>query len=402
MASRLLYFDALFDLELGGYPTDSVEKSAKEMSPLFSFVGNQEDRILMDIAVQDDYWEYIELCTIPHAKPFVKDENIEGLLGKAWGWNEKSVEHLCSLGAVCQYPDLVTVKKINSREWCAAFNHATGTGVPGSRFCATEEEFRHAADDLKNELPLVVKPAFGVAGFGFALITSQKEIADQLPEIARRQVLHGCTIEPWCDRIHDVSSSCEITRDGRVLKTCHYRCHANQRGAFFGIALGRNDPIVENVRLILDETVVKACRALSDAGYFGPVSFDSFVYRDRKTGQERLAPVIEVNGRHVMSTIAHALYDGIGKERWCLFRFINRRNCVLPDTYASLGALLGADSFDCHTRNGILLLSPLRVSHGQGWVQPSRSAFFIVAENSEALWSMDARLKKIVAKRKTC
>jgi hypothetical protein len=385
---RLFFFNPLFDLELGGHPVVSVEKSAREMSPLLALLGSHDDRVLLDVGVPQEHWDYLSSNGFVHALPLKAGESAAGLTAVPWGWNEQSLRRLASLGAACEHPDLAIVSDVNCRAWCAAFNRKTGTGVPGSRFCRTREDLEGAFSALAGSFPLVAKPAFGGAGRGFVRLAKRGDGGTALDALLDRG---GCTLEPWCDRTLDVSTSCAISRDGALLGLRHYRCLVNRHGAFYGVACG-HDQTVEPWRGALDAAARAAAAALSAEGYFGPASFDSFVYRDAESGGERLAAVIEVNGRHVMSDIAFAMHDKSGAGRSSLFRFLGRRFCALPETYDSWSALLGNVCYDRKSKTGVIPLSPLRVNHGAGWRPPARSAFFIAAEDETGVMELDERL----------
>lgn len=389
----LFYLNALFDPELGGYPVESVRAGAREMGSLFAFCGTKNDRILLEVNVPDDYWKYLDSLAIPYAPLLSANDNPSEFSGVAWGWNEKSIERFSSLGVNCRHPDLQAVKTVNNRSFCATFNHTTRTGVPGTRFCASMDEARKTVHDLNNQFPLVAKPAFGGSGSGFITLRNSDQINGS---VEKPMMLHGCTIEPWCDRLYDVSSSCFIKDDGTVSNLRHYRTFANKRGAFYGVAFGdENDKVVKKYREELGIAVDKAVRGVFDVGYFGPVGFDSFVYRDATNGNERLAAIIEINGRYIMSSIAHALHTSVGLSRSCYFRFLGRKTCAMPASYDECRDALGRDWYDPEERRGIILLSPLRSALGKTWCPPVRNAFFIVGLNSDGVRTMDDRLRAL-------
>ena len=110
-------------------------------------------------------------------------------------------------------------------------------------------------------------------------------------------------IEPWCKRVYDFSSSITIQKNGSISSIRHQRSVSNMHGAFIGIYLAPEDPVIEKYVSIQEKAVRNAAQALSDQGYFGPAGFDSFAYIDID-GKERVAPVIEINARHSMSDVA--------------------------------------------------------------------------------------------------
>ena len=394
---RLFYLNALFDLELGGHPIASVAAGAKEMTALFCFLGQADDRVLLEAEVRDDHWEYLSRCGIEVCRPLGPKENADGFSAVPWGWNDPCVKRLAALGARCRFPDLSVVKQVNSRAWCAAFNRESGTGVPGSRFCASMEEVREALGD---SFPLVAKPNFGGSGFGFVRIDGADELSGPKKSRLNRLIgSGGLTLEPWCDRICDLSSSCAIGENGSIGDLRHYRCHTTSHGAFYAVSIGGADPFLDCYRFDLERAALLAAGAIARTGYFGPLGFDSFVYREPRSGEKRLAPVIEINARYVMSAVAHALHSKIGSGRPCLFRFITRRRCSLPDTYHALDTLLGEDRYDPRRGTGVVALSPLRVNHGTNLTQPARSAFFIVGSSEEETFAMDRRLGVAVGRR---
>jgi hypothetical protein len=395
MPKNLYYLNALFDLELGNLPTASVEKSAAEMSPLMALLGNQEDRVLLDVDVPREYWDYLSANGIDRALPLEPGRPASGYWAVPWGWNERSLARLAALGATCDHPDLSVVKAANSRTFCAAFNQQTGTGVPGTCFCPTRNGFEHAAGLLAKRFPLVAKPAFGGSGHGFVRI-NEGTLSDSavVKQVHRLLDSGGCTLEPWCDRMHDVSTSCEIGNHGGVSNLRHYRCQINSHGTFCGVLLAADDPTVQTYRRELELAAQKAVQALHAGGYFGPVSFDSFVYRDAASGTGRLAPIIEINARHVMSAIAFALFEKANPGQCSLFTFSSRKKIPLPETYDEFHSIIGPLRYNPQQKKGVVLLSPLRVRHKSGWQQPARNAFCILAENGMAANEMELQVRQ--------
>ena len=202
-------------------------------------------------------------------------------------------------------------------------------------------------------------------------------------------------MEPWCERVHDLSSSVTIFPDRSISPPRFQRFYSNKYGSFCGILLEPSSPLLQRYTPTLRKTSLQAASALAECGYYGPAGFDSFVYKD-SSGQEQLAPVIEINARYSMSDIAHALWNRYARHRWCLYRFISHRKCTLPDTYEKWNNLLGDDLYNPLNCMGVALLTPLRVSHNDKLIQPSRKAFFIVADSEEILCEMDKRLREKV------
>jgi hypothetical protein len=205
-------------------------------------------------------------------------------------------------------------------------------------------------------------------------------------------------VEPWLERLQDLSSRFTVGRDGSVTAPGHHRTHASRAGAFFADLLVPDDPVLAPWRSRLDEAAMAAGAALGRAGYFGPAGTDSFVYRDRR-GDRRLAATIEINARMPMSTVAYALRERLGPDRVLYFRFIGRRRHRLPETYAALTQRLGPLAFDRARRRGVVLLTPLRVRHAEeAWHRPARSAFVVVGETESEVLALDERLRRAVSR----
>jgi hypothetical protein len=132
-----------------------------------------------------------------------------------------------------------------------------------------------------------------------------------------------------------------------------------------------------------------------DLGYYGTAGFDSFVYRE-KNKIEKLAPVIEINARHSMSDIAHALRNRLEKNKFCFFRVMSSRRCTLPDTYRKWLDMIKEDHFNVSTQNGVILVSPIRVNRDGIHVQPQRCVFFMAAPSEKELFDMDTRLRIVL------
>ena len=391
--SNIYYLNSLFDLELGGFATDNLARAAAEMTALFVPVGTTGDRVLIDTRVPEEYFNYLSSLGLECPRAIQADEQCQGCDPVVWGHNEQSVARLGKLGVESHHPDLEVIRKVNSRLFGHKLCTELGLGVPDSLALATFDSVETALASW-NRFPLVIKPAFGNAGYGF-MTKESAELSDH--EHARLvETLNTCggvTLEPWLERVTDISTRFELLPDGVVEGLSHHQCHANAAGTFFADLLDPADETVTKWREQLDNAAGGVAQALHNEGYFGPVGLDSFVWRD-SDGTERLAPVIEINARHAVSTIAYALRKRLAPERVCYFRFVGRRRHELPETYRELKKLLGTNTFRRSTKRGIALATPLRVSHNSHWQQPSRSAFFIAAPSAEEVLKIDSRLRE--------
>ncbi len=393
----LFYCNPLFDLSLGNYPLDPLKRAAAEMTTLFVPCVKEGDYILLDVETPQEYWDYCQSKGMVVPRAMYKDSTISSTNGNAWGWNDRVVEKLKACGASCNHPDLSIIKQVNSRSYGYLLNKKLNSGVPDGELFSSLESLLSHLNNLQ-PIPIVLKPLYGNAGYGFIRKQtphlSESEIAQVTSHIKRdRAVL----FEPWLNRIYDLSSRCYISKEGQISGIRHHRTLSNRAGAFFADWIDPEDPLVSLYHQVLDQLVFKTAKQLFNDHYWGPVGFDSFVWKD-SIDQKQLAGCIEINARHPMSTVAYALYDRLAPNTVATFRFISKRRHRLPETYEKFEALLGSSSFNPKTNEGVLLVSPLRVSHGDGiWKQPERSAFFITATSSKKLEVLDHWLREILS-----
>lgn len=393
----LYYLNALFDQQLGGYDTGKLARAAAEMTILFSFMGGESDRVLLDVEMPDDFRNYLlsinvkPLCPL---NPPMGDFESRSEIPVPWGWDECTFNKLKMLGFNCDNPELGIVKKVNSRQLHNLLSERFGLGVPGSTFCDSCETFLRSREKLEAFGDLVVKPSFGGSGYGFKIV--KKEEKSGCPKEIETLMKHGgVVIEPWCKRVYDFSSSITIHKNGSLSPIRNQRSFSNMHGAFIGIYMAPEDPVIEKYASIQEKTVRNAAQALFDQGYFGPAGFDSFAYID-SSGKECVAPVIEINARHSMSDVAHAVRNRYAPQKWCFFRLMSKRRCNLPDDYNKWKGMLKKDHFDPGTQEGVFLLTPLRLWHGDTIVQPSRNGFFLSAGSEKKLFEMDERLRSVL------
>jgi hypothetical protein len=386
---KLLYFNSLFDLELGNHATAANQRAASEMTLLFAPCGQKDDVILLDSHVEETYWHYLNALGI--STPALNyGTPCKGLEGHAWGWNTGSVRRLSQLGALCHHADLEIIKQINSRRFCSKLGTRYGFGIPRSLFFSCKEHLRqiHLPDMYK--FPLVIKPEFGGSGYGFVHINNPEEYAHSLQLLPES---FSGVIEPWYQKIHDLSSVCQINPDRSISGFRYQRSFTNSRGTFYGIYLDDNDPVIDKWKDEIESASYKAAETIAAAGYFGPAGFDSIIYE--ADGEQKLAAIIEINARHVMSDIAHAIRNSCARGKLSFFRLLSRKRSRLPTTYNELHTLL--DDIDFNNGNGCMVISPLTLQHGHQKVQPYRNAFFLSADSEKKLWEIDQKLRAITS-----
>lgn len=385
------YCDPLFDLKLGGYPTGNVHRSALEMGVLFYSLCRESDQLIVDFTMPQSFIDYMRSKGIPPPVSIIninEKEPLHSVTGTAWGWTAATEDVFSRCNAISNKPDMAIISRINNRKFCHELGLQYGLGVEGSYFCGTIDDYNRfrALPDLT--FPQVIKPAFGGSGSGFKRLESEADFSGSY-ELVKEYCNHGgFVIERWCNRICDLSTNCVICQDGTVEYVRYQRLLSNSFGAFFGIYCGPEDPVLDTWRGELHHASSIIIDELIKAGYYGPAGFDSFVY-DTGNGYQRLAPIIEINGRYVMSQIAHSVRNRIAPEKHCLMRMISKKRCKLPDSYDAIAEKLG------EIMNNLCILTPLRVCHtATQWVQPSRTALFLYHDSESGLFELD---KKVVS-----
>jgi hypothetical protein len=398
MPNTLYYLNALFDLQIGNFQYDNVLKGAAEMEILFGFSGTEKDRLLTTALIHPGHIPYLSEAGLSFPRLCTSENDCKEYKAEVWGWNSQSLDAVRRVHAECFHPDLDSVRNVNGREFCMnLWKIRQNMGIPESRLCPTLESVLTQIESMNVE-HAVIKPLFGNSGYGFIHIKNR-----DVNSIHKKQIqnLIACqnavVVEPWLNRVYDLSTRFYVKPDGAITSVTHHQMHTQQYGGFFAILLENENPVISPWKNELAECAAVAGEALSQAGYFGPAGFDSFVWLD-DCSRHRLAPIIEINARHAMSTIAYALKRRLAPNHICYFRFISRKKHLLPDSYDRFKEILGDMCWNSGLEKGILLASPIRVNHGNGWIQPERSAFFIAAHSRKEMLEMDGLLRNILAK----
>ncbi|MDG5815791.1 hypothetical protein QA601_11935 [Chitinispirillales bacterium ANBcel5] len=396
--SRLLYFNALFDLNLGEHKTERLKRATDEMSLLFLPFGRENDSVIIKVGIEDHYLDYLKECglTVPQ---IANKKTITGekTIGEPWGWDKDAVATFSSMGALRAGPSLESVKMVNSRSFCNALSLDLNCGVPGSKFISNYVQFQNLIKRGAQNFPAVIKPAFGSSGYGFVHLKTpviNKELSLRLEKMINKG---GAIIEPWYRRVADISSTFEIDSAGAVIRKNHYQCSVNSKGTFSGVYLPpQGYECYEEYELQLSEIVDKVSSRLFNAGYFGPAGIDSFIYK-RDDDEEQLAAVIEINARHVISDIARSIQEKVASHKHCFFRLASSKKVILPENYPELIKKLGQLSYSPVNKKGVIVITPLRVGT-KNMIQPFRSAFFLCADSKDDLFRLDSKVIKLLSR----
>lgn len=183
-----------------------------------------------------------------------------------------------------------------------------------------------------------VKAPYGTSGRNMQRIDRSGLTVAQRGWLTRTLDAQGSVvIEPWLDRLCDVSLRITVDREGKAQVDSVGRCLTDRRGQFLGAVLGPLSRAVppEVARLlnadgrdpgrytrVLTVLASRVGALAAHHGYVGPVGIDGLVYRDRR-GAPRLRPLVEVNVRPTLGHVVHGLTCRVAPGRaglWVVFR----------------------------------------------------------------------------------
>jgi hypothetical protein len=157
----------------------------------------------------------------------------------------------------------------------------------------------------------VLKPRIGTSGRGRIAGTDGRadtpSLRGALPRLAGRG---GALLEPWLERISDLSVQLHIDRSAGVTvlasleqelttagRIVGHRGEIDSRGRIFS-----GHAVEEELR----ESAAQVAVAAAARGFFGPCGVDAFVFRG-PDGEAVLRPVVELNARFTTGTVTAGL-----------------------------------------------------------------------------------------------
>lgn len=157
-----------------------------------------------------------------------------------------------------------------------------------------------------------LKPRFGTSGRG--RIDGQADALDavDLTQALARLARHGgALLEPWLDRIADLSAQVRLSATEGVVMLGSlelltgpaggYRGHAGEIDSRGRVSSGHVHDEA------LREAVVQIALEAGQAGFHGPAGLDALVYRETPETEPTLRPCVEWNARFTMGTVVLGL-----------------------------------------------------------------------------------------------
>jgi len=392
VTGTLYYLNADFDLSLRARPRallrSATQRTVRAMTVNGLLLGGEGDAVLTKVGVPGDFLKYLQGQKIVLPRLLRHPEIDRGLRLCPFGWSAEAMVMNEDQQSHVRHPPLELLRSVNSRGFSASLerDHFCGEDA-GRQFSSSSDLDRWLGGQGDREKGWVVKADHGNAGVGNrrlrqrALSPEDRRFVDALLE-EDDQV----TVEPWRERIVDLCAVFTLSGEGepgpvRLHETVYTRDGA-LIGALFEKGYGDawRDPMERAAGIIAGE--------LSRRGYFGPVCFDAFVYREG--GEERLRPLVDLNCRRPVSDAIRRLWrDRLG-DRVLYWRFFSSRK-LRPETAEM--AVGSGDHFDPGTRRGVLLTSPWTIEIDSQPQRPPKLAVAFVGEDRSEVQGLESAFR---------
>jgi hypothetical protein len=253
---------------------------------------------------------------------------------QAWLCDRRAHEQIAALGGSLTAPPGEIVERVHDKAFAEEQARAQGL-VPRSLRNASHVLGPEALRDEATAIARIreatrdwpdwiagrgtLKPRMGTSGRGRVDFRADeitgpdsagaRQLARRLPHLAS---CGGAVLEPWLERVTDLSASLWIEADGTVVivgslellttPSGGWRGHRGELDSRGRVFSGRPE----------DESLREAAAALAGGaageGYFGPAGLDALVFlepdpADDRTPRERLRPVVELNARYTMGIV---------------------------------------------------------------------------------------------------
>jgi hypothetical protein len=386
---REYFINADFDLSLRrGRPAgidDARARQARELEMQMLLLGVEGDSVLVRTEPQVEFLEYLERLRIPVLELRVQPRVTGPARFTPFGWNEEAERINHQYDDRSSHPPLGVVRRVNGRAFSSEIERRH---FGGEFFIGVVHSTDELSEMLNGRPPdedgWVVKSEHGNGAFGNRRLRSRTLSGADLKALRRLfNEDESAVLEPWCERVLDIASVFEVNQEGDAAQFYLHEVVNTADGAFIGDVFDADHPAVRRWEPDLVSMAEIVAQELADAGYFGPVCVDSFVWEDH--GAERLRPVVDVNARLFVAAGAARLWRIWSREPVVYWRLFSRRRLIIPDTFEEAEKALGAFAYNPETRHGILLTSPLEV----GGRRPRRLGVLLAGRDRRSVDELD-------------
>ena len=185
---------------------------------------------------------------------------------------------------------------------------------------------------------VAIKPLLGASGLGLRRVPVPGQTATG--DNNDHDITCPVIVEPWFDKICDLSVLFEVDASGRVRVLDITRPLVDRAGRYSGHALGRpfTFPDTNGQEFApgffakiypawmdeLRETATAIGKKMHAAGFSGAAGIDSLVYRDPASGELELRPVVEINARLSMGRVAVAIEKHLSRGQPAIWLQIHK------------------------------------------------------------------------------
>jgi len=335
---------------------DALTGLTRDLETLPMFLGGRDDTLLVQRAPRPAFLAALrqsgfEIPAFLTPKQMGASQAVRDL--RPWAWSPDSKDILAPL--LRKNPGLAPpplAAPCFSKAWSLQLAHEWSQRTrqswptddsPLGAHCRALDEVKLEVGRLRSEdKKVVIKAALGSSGRGMVRIFTP---SDEAPAWAwTRRVLaqqEGVVVEPWLERVIDLSAQLEVGPDGRTRLLGITRFLTDQRGQYRGTLLG--NPLwnlnQETIRAVvgpgkgwstfehLEECAQFAGNKLYEAGHRGPAGIDALVYRSQDDSY-LLKPIVEVNPRYTMGHIALRIQRSLGDRGGRWFRIVSKSSAA--------------------------------------------------------------------------
>jgi len=389
---REYFVNADFDLSLRpnrkAETVDGRGQQASEMPFHLLFFGTDGDSVLVD-AAPENFLAYIGRAGLPRPAT----NAVPGLLPDAqfvpFGWNEEAERINGSYARPASHPPLDIVKRVNGRQFAAKLERELFGGDETLGIFEEPDGIEACIASRPRHEEWLLKSEHGNAGLGNRRLRSST-LSQSDREVMRRLLAEDACVllERWRNRVIDIATVFELDSDGTVSDLYAYEVVTTADGAYIGSIFDHASEILDPWLPRVTDVALGVAERLTEAGYFGPVCLDHFVWSEGS--DRRLRPLTDLNARLQVSAPVLRLWRSWDADRVVYWRLFASRKLRLPTDYLELEAALGGDAFDGVSRRGILVTSPFDVAGKR----LRRVGVLLAGDSRAEVEEMDRRLRE--------
>lgn len=312
--------------------TKVVDDLTSDLAPLMSYLSKQDDVVFTPTKPTQDWlrqqkqagFEVPEFLEVPqNLRPTLPERKLSGL--EPWGWSSRSRHALQPLmkQLVTGSKTPPTIQEVAKPSHTHVFSKTlaarlrTLDDLPAI-LCSSLEELTELQTSraFTDTSHMVVKSPYGSSGRNTVLLPTTPT-ALTIPQknwLSEQFQSYGdLLVEPWVDRLADLSLQCDLSTDGKVTLLGVTRFLVNRRGQYIGHLSGKLlEGLPQEVATAwhasqtgwlkrFEESASCAGHELAKLGYHGPFGIDGFIYR--KDDAYQFQSLGEINPRYTMGRV---------------------------------------------------------------------------------------------------